>query len=136
MPIFVRLEEKRFGDDKGRGKWYAKMVRTGEVGIDELAERIQNVSTFKHGEVRGVLIELLEQMKYCLSEGQTVNLEGFGRFHLAVESEPAESPEKFRTDTNVKRVKCKFLPAGYRRKDGCIVQKLAENVKVERWKEY
>ena len=98
MSVFVRLEKKKFGDDKARGKWYAKVVRTGEVGIDELAERIQDVSTFKRGEVRGILIELLEQMKSCLAEGQTVNLDGFGRFHLSVESEPAESPEKFRTD--------------------------------------
>lgn len=135
MSVFVRLEKKKFGDDKARGKWYAKVVRTGEVGIDGLAERIQDVSTFKRGEVRGILIELLEQMKSCLAEGQTVNLDGFGRFHLSVESEPAESPEKFRTDLNVKRVKCRFQPAGYRRKDGCIVQRLAEGVKVERWKD-
>ena len=133
MSVFVRLEEKKFGSDNARGKWYAKMVRMGEVGVDELAERIQAVSTFKHGEVRGILIELLEQMKYCLQDGQTVNLEGFGRFHLAVESEPAVHPEKFRTDKNVKRVKCKFLPTGYRRKDGRIVQRLADGVKVERW---
>ena len=72
MSVFVRLEKKKFGDDKARGKWYAKVVRTGEVGIDELAERIQDVSTFKRGEVRGILIELLEQMKSCLAEGQTV----------------------------------------------------------------
>ena len=39
MSVFVRLEEKKFGSDNARGKWYAKMVRMGEVGVDELAEQ-------------------------------------------------------------------------------------------------
>ncbi|MBQ7421105.1 MAG: HU family DNA-binding protein [Prevotella sp.] len=135
MAVMVKLYENEFGNEKTRGKWFARVVRTGTTDIAELAERIQRNSTFKTGEVRGIIIELVEEIKRCLQDGQTVDLEGLGRFHLTVESRHVDRKEDFRTDRDVTAVKCKFKPAGRRRKDGTIQQLLAEGAEVQRWKE-
>lgn len=135
MAIKVKLYEKSFGSEKTRGMWFARVIRTGEVDITQLAERIQRNSTFKTGEVRGIIMELIEEIKQSLQDGKTVDLEGLGRFHLTTECCPVERKEDFRTDRDITAVKCKFMPAGRRRKDGTILQLLAEGAEVQRWKE-
>lgn len=54
---------------------------------------------------------LVDEISYNLSLGNTVVLDGLGRFHLTVESDPVENKEDFDIKKNVKGVKCKFLPA-------------------------
>ena len=135
MAIFIKLHENKFGNEKLRGKWFAKIVRTGEIDIDEMAERIQRNTTFKTGEVRGILIELIEEMKKCLQEGNTVNLNGLGRFHLTIESNHVDNPKNFRTDHDIKSIKCKFKPMGHKCDDGRLEQVIAKGTKVKRWKE-
>jgi predicted histone-like DNA-binding protein len=133
MSIFIRLRKDKMGASKDHHKFYAHMVSAGEVGTDELASLIQENTTFKKGEVRGIIDELVAQMKRQLAMGQTVQLDGFGRFHLSVESEGAESPEAFDIQRDIKRVKCKFLPAGTRqgKQTGPITQLFGEGVQVK-----
>lgn len=135
MAIFIKLYESQIGPESNRGRWYARPVSQGEIGIKQLAENIQNNTSYKSGEVQGLLIELIAEMKEALQNGQTVNLEGFGRFHLKVVSKPAESREAFRVDRNIKDVKCQFVPAGHRNADGTISQVFAEGVKIKQWKD-
>lgn len=135
MAILIKLFENKFGNTKTRGKWFAKTIKRGEAGISELAERVQENTTFKKGEVQGLIVELVDEMRQLLQDGQTVNLEGFGRFHLSVETNSVERPEDFRIQRDITAVKCKFVPAGHRvGKTGRIVQVLAKGAKVERLK--
>ena len=133
MAIFIRLRKDKMGADKKHHKYYAHMVSTGEVGTEELANLIQENTTFKRSEVRGIIDELVSQMKRELALGQTVNLEGFGRFHLAVESEGSDTPEEFNIAQKIKRVKCKFMPAGTRqgKQTGPVTQLFGEGVDVK-----
>ena len=114
MAVFIKLRKDSMSANKAHHKYYAHMVSTGEVGTEELAEAIQENTTFKRGEVRGIIDELVSEMKRQLSRGQTVCLDGFGRFHLSVQSTPAERPQSFSIKKNVRSVKCNFVPAGYR----------------------
>ena len=52
---------------------------------------------------------LVDEISYNLSLGNTVVLDGLGRFHLTVESDPVENKEDFDIKKNVKGVKCKFF---------------------------
>ena len=133
MAIFIRLRKDKMGANKDHHKYYAHMVSAGEVNTEELANLIQENTTFKRGEVRGIIDEMVSQMKRQLALGQTINLEGFGRFHLAVESEGADTPESFDIEKDIKRVKCKFMPAGSRqgKQTGPVTQLFGEGVDVE-----
>ena len=88
MAVEIRLEQSKFKDKKGAGKWYARTVSTGVVTTEELADAIQENTSFSRGDVRGLVIALVDEISYRLREGETVALEGLGRFHLTVESEP------------------------------------------------
>jgi predicted histone-like DNA-binding protein len=133
MSVFIRLRKDKMGASKDHHKYYAHMVSTGESGTADLARLIQENTTFKQSEVRGIIDELVVQMKQLLGKGQTVSLDGFGRFHLAVESEGAENPEDFDIAHDIKRVKCKFLPAGTRQgqKTGPVTQLFGDGVNVK-----
>ena len=41
MAVEIRLEQSKFKDKKGAGKWYARTVSTGVVTTEELADAIQ-----------------------------------------------------------------------------------------------
>ena len=114
MAIFIRLRRDKMGRDEANHKYYAHIVQTGDVDTEMLAERIQRNTTFTRGEVRGIIDSLVDEMKRQMSDGHTVVLNGLGRFHLSVESEGAESPELFDIQRDIKRVVCKYRPAGSR----------------------
>ena len=63
MAVFIKLYQNKYNRQHHYGKWFARVVRTGETDIDRLAEHIEQNTTFKKGEVRGILIELVEEMK-------------------------------------------------------------------------
>lgn len=135
MAVEIRLEQSKFKDKKGAGKWYARTVSTGEVTTDVLADSIQENTSFTRGDVRGLVVALVDEIAYRLREGSTVVLEGLGRFHLTVESEPVDSPEEFDIKTHVKNVKCKFVPTSTRNgRTGKKEQTLAYGARVE-WAE-
>ena len=53
-------------------------------------------STLRQSDVIAVITEFDEMLRYRLAEGQTVVLDGIGRFSLRVESEGVDNPSKFR----------------------------------------
>ena len=134
MAVEIRLEQSKFKDKKGAGKWYARTVSTGVVTTEELADAIQENTSFSRGDVRGLVIALVDDSDR-LREGATVALEGLGRFHLTVESEPVDNPEDFDIRKHVKNVKCRFVPTSTRNaRTGKKNQTLAYGARVE-WAE-
>lgn len=117
-------------------KWVAIPQNQGDVTTEDLAMLINAGTTFTEGEVRGIVMSLLEQMRRALQDGHTVVLEGIGRFHLSVECEPVDSPEEFNVQQHVKRAKCKFVEAGKRRLDRTLERPLSSNVKYTLQPEY
>ena len=45
MSVEIRLEQSKFKDKKGSGKWYARTVSTGVATTDDLADSIQENTT-------------------------------------------------------------------------------------------
>lgn len=136
MAIFIKLVKNNIHTSKSYNKWHALVVRNGEIDTNDLAERLQEDTTFKKGEVKGLIDELVEEMKLQLQEGKTVNLNGFGRFHLTVESIPVNQSEDFNIQKDITAVKCKFNPASKRDTTTWnTIQVFAEGAEVRRWKE-
>ena len=79
--------------------------------------------------MKELIEELVDEKKSQLQDGMTVNLNGFGRFHLAVES----MPELFHAGRDIKTVKCRFVYAGHREpRTRRITQVFAKNTEVKR----
>ena len=114
MPICIRLKQYKNQTKSSYGKYYAETVRGDEVHTKELAERVCKNTTFRPGEVKGLIEELVEEMTHSLQDGQTVVLDGFGRFRLVAESDGVTDPKKFNIARHIRRVVCKFLPEGKR----------------------
>lgn len=112
MAIQVKLCQQKRKDLAG--KWFARVVKMDEVHTEELAKRINEKCTVTETDVIAVIDALVRQMKEELQDGNTVVLDGFGRFHLTVQSEVLDRKEDFNVLRHIKRVLCKFTPEGHR----------------------
>lgn len=56
MAVEIRLEQSKFKDKKGAGKWYARTVSTGVVTTEELADSIQENTSFPVVTFAGLLL--------------------------------------------------------------------------------
>jgi hypothetical protein len=61
-----------------------------------------------------LVTDLQDILRRKLEDGQTVVLPGIGRFSLRVESEGVDDPKRFDLRRHIKRIFCRFLPAGRR----------------------
>lgn len=65
-----------------------------EVNLRRLAYEISNMSTHTEGDVYGVLLMLVKQLKFHLADGETVVLDDLGRFKITFKSDSAPTPEQ------------------------------------------
>ena len=132
MAIFIKLTPSTFRGSTTEGRWIARTVSQGEVHTKDIAEIIQENTSFKKADVVGVLTELVETMTRELQNGNTVVLDGFGRFHLSVQAKSVASPKEFSISEHVRKVKCNFVPAGRRGVNNEITSKaLLDGVEVD-----
>jgi predicted histone-like DNA-binding protein len=84
--------------------------KSGTVGIKDIAKEIEGRSALSLGDVQSVLSNLVEVLPVFLKLGQSVNLEGFGSFHVSVSSEGTATREELNA-RHIKGVKLLFLPS-------------------------
>ena len=130
MAVHIRLIKNNIKRSSSYGKYFAKTVSQGEVSLKEIATEACRNSGLSHGAVIGVVNELEDLLKEKLSEGQTVVLDGIGRFSLRVESIGVDDPKDFNIQRHVKRIVCGFLPAGHRTRSHHILYDFCEGVKA------
>ncbi len=132
MAIYIKLRQSKFKDEQRGGKWFAQTVSQGEVHTKEIARIIEENSTFKRGEVKGMIDEIVETMTKLMQQGQTVVLDGFGRFKLTAVSTGAGSPEDFDLKKNITGVKCNFMASGQREGlEHKVTKSLSEGTEVK-----
>ncbi len=132
MALQVKIQRMK---KKGQpAKWYGKAVKRQDVTLQDIAEMISQRNSVTESDVYGVLKALVHQMKFLLQMGNTIKLDGFGNFHLTIESETVDNKSDYRLDEHVKRVKCKFTPASHRVEGGKLSYYFCEGVELERKK--
>lgn len=112
-------------------KWYGKTVKRQDITLKQIASIISEKNSVTESDVYGVLIALIHEMKYYMQMGHTIKLDGFGNFHLTIESETVDNKSDYRLDEHVKRVKCKFTPASHRTTGRKLSYYFCEGVKLE-----
>ena len=101
-----------------QGKWFARACQIGEMGTDELAERVSYATTVTKADVKAVIEGLIKEMQDAMNNSQTVVLDGIGRFKLGITCTGAIEPGDFNANTNITGVHVNFLPAYNNTKDG------------------
>lgn len=93
-------------------KWYAvqkKFQKRGGKTEHDLAYLISQRSTFRPGEVLGILKELSQAIEDYLDQGNSVSIKGIGSFQTAITSPGFESPEEV-LPKEVKFSRVYFIP--------------------------
>ena len=133
MALQVKVQKLK---KKGQpDKWYGKTVKRQDVTLKQLAHMISQSNSVTESDVYGVLTALVHEMKFFLQMGHTIKLDGFGNFHLTIESETVEDKSDYRLKEHVKRVKCKFTPASHRITGRKLSYYFCEGVDLERKRE-
>lgn len=134
MAINIRLQKNEIKRNTGYGKYFGRVVHTGEVTIDQFADEIQRNCSATKSDVKLVLTELQATIKRHLQDGQVVILPEIGRLKLSVETIGVDKPKDFNLKKHLKRVVCKFLPAGQRggKRNGNIRYNLCDGTKVSK----
>ena len=132
MAIKIQLVRNNIAQSRNCGKYLAKAVSQGEVTVSDLARELKR-DGLSQGTVEGVIIDLGRAVERALADGKTVVLPRLGRFSLRVESDCVDEPCDFDIATNIRRIVCRFLPAGTRhhQRNGNITQTVAEGATVE-----
>ena len=114
MAIHYRLERNNIYGHKHFGKYHARTVKMSEVTLEEIENTIQENCSAKVSDVRLVMKELFDTIRRVMHDGHVVNMGELGKMYIAVTSIPADTPEEFRTDSNITGFRCVYTPFGQR----------------------
>ena len=129
MALQVKVQKMK---RKGRpDKWYGRAVKRQDVTLADIAKMISMSNSVTESDVYGVLKALIHEMTFLLQMGHTIKLDGFGNFHLTIESETVDEKSDYRLKEHVKRVKCKFTPAAHRITGRKLSYYFCEGVELE-----
>lgn len=97
------------------GKYFARTMKGNEVTVDDLAREIEQICSATRADVKLVLQAFHDLWKRHLQQGDRVNLDPMelGRYHIAVKSRMAESPEAFTTRDHIVGFELKHTPTGF-----------------------
>jgi predicted histone-like DNA-binding protein len=110
MAIRLKKIQKTNPQDRNQSKWYLVQVHSGTVTLHDIAREIADRSSLSVGDVENVLTNLVEVLPIFLKLGQTIRMEGFGSFHISVQSTGVDTAEELTTN-NVKNAKIVFIPS-------------------------
>lgn len=113
MDVLVERFQRRkiVSDAKSPMLFYLrqKPKTCGTVDIDTLAASIQKNSAMTKGDVKHVIVALVEEIQANLSNGDKVKLNEFGTFHMTFRCPGIETSDKC-TVRNISRVNIRFVP--------------------------
>ena len=134
MALNIRLLKNEIKSNPSYGKYFGRVIHYGEVTIDDFAEEIQHNCSATKSDVVLVLTELQATIKRHLQDGHIVVLPEIGRLKLSVETMGVDKPKDFNLAKHLKRVVCRFIPAGSRghKRNGSITYNLCDGVKVNK----
>lgn len=96
IPYIVRKKADLTSGER-KELWYgvpSKIQDRGGVQNKELAQVVELRGGFHRGQVEGILVEVADAIRYLLSMGQSVTIDGLGTFQTALTSPGFERPEQ------------------------------------------
>ena len=75
---------------------HARAINIQTVDTNELARMIEGMSTFTSADIKGAVKAIGERLFFCLSNSQSVHLEGIGTFSVTLKCRPIENKKDIR----------------------------------------
>ena len=114
MAIQYRLLQNKIKGSKNYGKYYAHTVKQGIISLEDIEEMIESNCTAKASDVRLVLRELFDVVKFYMQKGYVVDLKEMGKLSISVKSVCVDDPSEFRSDKHITGFTCNYTPQGKR----------------------
>ena len=124
MAVFYKLIQDNRVNSTHRGLWYGRAKMLDVIGLDEIAQRIQDNTTAKKADAMAVLTEMVEVVKDFLQKSYSVRIDGLGTFKMGLRTSPAPSAKEFSAAQNVKGMRVNFQPIVKVDKNGNRVNQL------------
>lgn len=136
MAVKYKLVQNKISGHDSFGKYYARSVKAGEVGMKEIERIIEQNCSLKRSDVRAVVCELVDTIKDKLQDGYTVDLDELGRLSLGVKSVGVYRAADFNVRQHITGVSVNYRPCSHRRGNGDrrLVAPLAEGCEFEKTK--
>lgn len=80
------------------GKWYAKMVPTGTVTSQQLAQEVAHSSTVTQADMLAVLWSLAEAIRRHLLNSEIVHVDGLGSLRIGFRAKAKDTPRDVSAD--------------------------------------
>ena len=119
MPVIYKGRQSSIANKEGERLYYPYVVSTGNVGINQLASEIAELSSLTRGDVKNVIDNLVSVTRRHLQSSETVTLDGFGTFRYTLRSQSGVKALKDVSASQATLHVC-FLPASYRNPDGTL----------------
>ena len=103
------VERKNPNTPEDPGKFYAQVQARGEMGIREIAERIQRECTLTRADTIAVLTALEDVVSEGLQGGEIVRLGELGSLQVSVSGQGVEKEEEY-NDGLIERKRILFRP--------------------------
>ena len=86
MPINYAIKKvKNPNGIEGTQYFHGQAIKTGELTLEKLANRINNSTTVTQTDCRAVLLSMKDHIIEALTEGQVVVLDDLGRFQVTLQ---------------------------------------------------
>ena len=86
MAVLYGPYQSSMKNKDGKKLFYPRVVRTGNVGIAQIADEIAGYSSLSSGDVKNCIDNLVTVMTQHLQTSQSVTLEGFGTFRVVMKA--------------------------------------------------
>ena len=124
MALKYRLKVNNNDKQNTYGMFYARAVVDETVGIEYLAEKIEENVSVKRADVLAVLSELSVVLKEALQESKRVVIPYLGAFKLSLRSAAAADKESFNVREHIKGINVHFLAEGHTDSKGRVYREL------------
>lgn len=94
----------------GTKKFYASVSSDGEMSLEDLTARIEEMSTVSGADIRAVVYATVAVMKTALQEGKIVRLGELGSLRISISSNAEETEDKV-SEFSIKGAKVLFTPS-------------------------
>lgn len=134
MAILFKAFQSQIKNKKGKKLFYPKVVRTGNVSTNKIAQEIASRSSLSSGDVKNTLDNLGIMMGHYLQTSHSVTLDGLGTFRTVMVSKGkgVENVEDVSASQSI--VTVRFKPSFKKNPNGKIATRsMVENAEFERF---
>ena len=111
IPMNIVVRQMHNDENTSDGRWFGEILSSGTLTTRGIAKHmVEHGSTFGLSTIVGVLTALSQCVPELLSEGIGVKISGLGAWYPMLDTNGADSPEKFKVAKHVNGIHIRFLP--------------------------